>query len=152
MGSQIYARAARKRGDKIRFMVALETIGYYSDAPGSQSYPPLFRFFYPDRSDFISFVSSLRSRAVMHKAVRAFCASSDFPIQHAATFAWVPGVGWSDHLSFWRQRYRAFMVTDTAFYRYRYYHSAEDTAEKLCYEPFARCSNGLYCFARLARE
>ena len=153
MGSHVYARAARKRGDKIRFMISLETIGYYSDVPGSQSYPPLFKRFYPDRGDFISFVSNLRSRAVMHKAVRAFRASSAFPIQHLATFAWIPGVAWSDHLSFWRQRYHAFMVTDTAFYRYRYYHSAADTPEKLCYEPFARCSNGLYrCFYTLAQD
>lgn len=151
MGSAVYAAAARKRGDSIRFMVALETIGYYSDTPGSQHYPPLFKFFYPDRGDFISFVSNLRSRSVMRKAVRAFRAGSAFPIQHVATFSWIPGIAWSDHLSFWRQRYRAFMVTDTAFYRYRYYHTAEDTADKLCYEPFAQCCNGLYrCFAALA--
>lgn len=153
MGSHHYAKAARRRGDKIRFMVSLETIGYYSSEPGSQRYPPLFKLIYPDRGDFISFVSNLRSRGVMHQAVRAFRAGSSFPIQHAATFAWIPGVAWSDHLSFWRQHYRAFMVTDTAFYRYRHYHSAEDTAEKLCYEPFARCCNGLYhCFAALAQE
>lgn len=153
MGSQVYAKAARKRGDKIRFMVSLETIGYYSEQPGSQRYPPLFKRFYPEQGDFIAFVSNLRSRAVMHKVVRAFRANSDFPIQHVATFAWIPGIAWSDHSSFWRQRYRAFMVTDTAFYRYRYYHSAEDTPEKLCYESFARCSNGLYrCFSALARK
>lgn len=153
MGSLFYAKAARARGDKIRFMVSLETIGYYSDAAGSQRYPPLFKYFYPARGNFISFVSNVRSRAVMHRAVRAFRANSAFPVQHIATFAWIPGVAWSDHLSFWRQNYRAFMVTDTAFYRYRYYHSAEDTPEKLCYEPFARCSNALFrCIAALAEE
>ncbi len=153
MGSLVYAKAARARGDQIRFMVSLETLGYYSEAPGSQRYPPLFKYFYPDRGDFISFVSNFRSRGVMRRAVRAFRANSTFPVQHIATFAWIPGVAWSDHLSFWRQRYRAFMVTDTAFYRYRYYHSAEDTPEKLCYEPFARCSSALFrCIAALAKN
>ena len=153
MGSHVYAKSARERGDKIRLMVSLETIGYYSDAPGSQQYPPLFKALYPDRGDFVAFVSNLRSRAIMRKAVRAFRANSNFPIQHVATFEWIPGIAWSDHLSFWRQGYRAFMVTDTAFYRYAYYHSAEDTADKLCYEPFAQCCNGLYhCFSTLAQE
>ncbi|MGH8551156.1 MAG: M28 family peptidase [Methylococcales bacterium] len=153
MGSAVYAKAARGRGDRIRFMVSLEMLGYYSDTPGSQRYPPLFKYFYPDRGNFISFVANLRSRAVMHEAARAFRAGSAFPIQHVATFSWIPGVAWSDQLCFWRQGYRAFMVTDTAFYRYRYYHTPEDTADKLCYEPFTRCCDGLVrCFGRLTRE
>lgn len=153
MGSGVYAKNARERGDRIRFMVSLETIGYYSDSPGSQRYPPLFKYFYPDRANFISLVSNLRSRAVMHEAARAFRAGSRFPIEHVATFTWIPGVAWSDQLCFWRQGYRAFMVTDTAFYRYRYYHTPNDTPEKLCYEPFAQCCNGLYrCFGEMARR
>jgi hypothetical protein len=36
----------------IRLMASLETMGYFSDAAGSQRYPPLFRHFYPDRGNF----------------------------------------------------------------------------------------------------
>lgn len=125
-------------------MMALETMGYYSDAPHSQHYPPLFRYFYPDRADFISFVSNFRSRQLMHRLAHAFRHSTDFPLQHVATFAVIPGVAWSDHLSFWIQRYKALMVTDTAFYRYPYYHSAEDTAEKLDYARLAQVCDGLF--------
>ena len=39
MGSQVYARRCKERGDKISAMISLETIGYFSDAPGSQTYP-----------------------------------------------------------------------------------------------------------------
>ena len=38
-GSMVYAKAARARGDDIRLMVSLETMGCYFDAPGSQRYP-----------------------------------------------------------------------------------------------------------------
>ncbi|HEX9321369.1 MAG TPA: hypothetical protein VF913_04500, partial [Xanthobacteraceae bacterium] len=48
-GSMVYAAAARRRKDDIRLMASLETIGWYSDQPGSQSYPPLFGLFYPPR-------------------------------------------------------------------------------------------------------
>ena len=143
-GSQRYAKAARKRGDDIRLMIALETIGYYRDEPGSQNYPPFFRYFYPDRGDFISLVSNFRSRRLMRRLAKAFRRSSDFPLEHVATFAAVPGVAWSDHLSFWRQGYKALMVTDTAFYRYPYYHTAEDTAEKLDYKRLAVLTEGLF--------
>jgi len=44
------------------------------------------------------------------------------------------------------------MVTDTAFYRYGYYHTTEDTPEKLSYEPFARVTDGLgHAFTQLAK-
>ncbi|MCK5188805.1 MAG: M28 family peptidase, partial [Methylococcales bacterium] len=48
MGSMIYAKAAKRRGDKIRYMISLETIGCYSNQPGTQQYPPLLKYFYPD--------------------------------------------------------------------------------------------------------
>jgi hypothetical protein len=143
-GSMVYARAARARGDDIRLMVALETIGCYHDAPGSQHYPPLFRLFYPDRGNFLAFVSDFGSRRLMRHVAAAFRARSDFPLEHVATFGLVPGVSWSDHRSFWVNGYRAFMVTDTAFYRYRYYHTAEDTPDKLSYPGLARATEGLY--------
>jgi Zn-dependent M28 family amino/carboxypeptidase len=144
MGSMHYARAARQRGDDIRLMISLETIGFYSDASGSQSYPPLFRYFFPHRANFIGFVSNFRSRRALRRFVGAYRAVSDFPVQHVATFAVVPGVAWSDHLSFWRNRYRALMVTDTAFYRYPWYHTGQDTPDKLNYGEFARMTSGLF--------
>lgn len=152
-GSMRYAREARRRGDDIRLMLALETIGYYRDERGSQRYPPLFRYFYPDRGNFIAFVSNLKSRRQLRRLAAAFRACSDVPIQQAATFAWVPGVGWSDHHSFWQHGFPAVMVTDTALYRYPYYHSADDTPEKLDYETLAAVTLGLYrAWATLADE
>src|SRR5574337_989352 len=150
-GSVVYAKAVRARGDAIRLMVSLETIGCYSDRRGSQRYPPLFRFFYPSRANFIAFVSDFRSRTLMHRAVQAFRRNSDFPLEHVATFRFIPGVAWSDHWSFWRRGYPALMVTDTAFYRYPYYHTSQDTPEKLAYPDLARVTAGLAeAFAALA--
>jgi Zn-dependent M28 family amino/carboxypeptidase len=143
MGSGIYARAARTRGDDIRVMLSLEMLGYYSDRPGSQSYPPFLRWFYPNRGDFIALVSNLVSRRVLGEVRRAFTASSDFPVETLASPAFVPGVAWSDQLSFWREGYRAIMVTDTAFFRYPHYHAPTDTPERLDFLRMARVVEGL---------
>ena len=153
MGSMHYAKAARQRGDDIRLMLSLETIGYYRDEPNSQKYPPLFRYFFPGTGNFIAFVSDFGTRSQQKKLVSAFKACSDFPVEHVSTFSWVPGVDWSDHLSFWRSDYPALMVTDTALYRYPYYHSVEDTADKLDYSRLADVTAGLACaVSRLADE
>jgi len=87
----------------------------------------------------------------MRDCVRAFSSVTDFPVQSIATLALVPGVSWSDHLAFWRHGYKAFMITDTAFYRYPYYHTAQDTPDKLNYAPYAEMTNGLFLMlSRLA--
>jgi Zn-dependent M28 family amino/carboxypeptidase len=143
MGSKQYARAAKRRRENIRLMISLEMLGYYRDEAGSQAYPPLFRYFYPERGNFIAFVSNFRSRAAMRRAAHAFRNHSDFPLEAAATFGWIPGVAWSDQLSFWRAGYPAFMCTDTAFFRNPYYHSVEDTPEKLDYPRLAELVKGL---------
>jgi hypothetical protein len=143
MGSAVYARAARERGDDVRGMLSLETIGYYSDEPGSQHYPAPFSLFYPDRGNFVGFVSNFGSRGLMTRAVDAFRAASDFPVEHVATFAWVTGVGWSDHAAFWDAGYEALMVTDTAPFRYPYYHTSRDLPGALDYARLARVTAGL---------
>lgn len=151
MGSDVYARAARARGDDIRAMISVETIGYYRDAPGSQRYPPLLGWFYPDRADFIGFVSNVSSRALLKRAVTAFRAASHFPLESLAAPAFVPGVGWSDQLSFWFAGYPGIMVTDTALYRYPWYHTAQDTPDKIDYARFTAVAQGLCgAVARLA--
>ena len=142
-GSRVYAKAARARGDDIRLMIALETMGCFRSEPGSQHYPPLFRHFYPRHGDFIALVANLRSRRAMRRLATAFRRVSDFPLEHLATISMVPGVSWSDHLSFWQHGYRALMVTDTAFYRYAHYHSSTDTPDKLDYQSLARVTEGL---------
>jgi Zn-dependent M28 family amino/carboxypeptidase len=143
MGSGVYARAARRRGDDIRVMLSLEMLGCYSDVAGSQAYPPLLRFFYPGAGNFIAFVSNLRSRRALREVVSAFRKSSDFPAEKLASPGIVPGVSWSDQLSFWRAGYPAVMVTDTAFYRYRHYHSATDTPDRIDYARMAKVVDGL---------
>ncbi|SEO80782.1 Peptidase family M28 [Nitrosovibrio sp. Nv6] len=143
MGSAIYARAAKRRGEDIRAMFSLEMLGCYRDESGSQQYPPFLGRGRPDRGNFIAFVANLRSRPLLKRALAAFKECTDFPVEGTATFGWLPGVNWSDHLNFWREGYPALMVTDTAFFRYPYYHAPQDTPEKLDYRRMATVVEGL---------
>lgn len=143
MGSKVYAHAARERDDDIRMMISFEMLGCYNNQLGSQKYPPFMRWFYPDQGNFIGFVSNLKSRNALKEFSQAFAASSDFPFETLASPAIVPGVAWSDQISFWHQGYQALMVTDTAFYRYQHYHRATDTPEKINFYQMSRVVNGL---------
>ena len=143
MGSFVYARRSKERGENVVAMLSLETIGFYSDAKGSQKYPPLLSLAYPSTGNFIGFVGDRSSRDLVRRAIGTFRESTRFPSEGAALFASLPGVGWSDQWSFWQMGYPAIMVTDTAPFRYPHYHSRADTPEKLDYERMARVVAGL---------
>ncbi|HKA39431.1 MAG TPA: M20/M25/M40 family metallo-hydrolase [Burkholderiales bacterium] len=148
MGSREYARRSKKRGENIVAMLALETIGYYSDAPGSQRYPFPLGLFYPSTGNFVAFVSNLASRPLLHEALSSFRRHAGIPSEGVAAPALIPGVDWSDHWSFWQEGWPALMVTDTALFRYPHYHSREDTPDKVDYERLARVVTGLHGMMR----
>ena len=107
MGSLVYAKQLRHENVPVAAMISLETIGYYSDAPGSQKYPAVLGLFYPSRGDFIGFVGNSESRHLVRSAVREFRKSAAFPSEGVAAPESWPGVGWSDHWSFWQQGYHS---------------------------------------------
>jgi len=143
MGSRVYASNARKRGDKIIAMLSLETVGFYLDTPGSQQYPVPFKYFYPDTGNFIAFVGNLSSRSLLHTSIKTFRDTTGFPSDGVAAPAFVKGIGWSDHWSFWQEGYPGIMVTDTAPFRYPHYHEATDTPDKIDYGRMARVVTGI---------
>ncbi|TMB54495.1 MAG: M28 family peptidase [Deltaproteobacteria bacterium] len=60
----------------------------------------------------------------------------------------IPGIDFSDHLSYWEHGYPAVMVTDTAFYRNPRYHTVDDTPDTLDYERMALVVDGLVAAVR----
>ncbi len=138
MGSLVYARACRQRNDQVVAMLSLETMGYYSDAPHSQTYPFPFSLFYPSVGNFVAFVGNYGSRDLVRESIRSFRRHARFPSEGAAVPDFFPGIGWSDHWSFWQVGYPGAMVTDTAPFRYPHYHSFEDTVDKIDFDRFAR--------------
>ncbi len=143
MGSLVYAKRCREREENIVGMVALEMIGCYSDKPGSQQYPSPFNLVFPSRGNFIGFVGNASSAPFLRQCVGAFRQSASFPSEGAICPDRIPDAGFSDHWSFWQQGYPAIMVTDTAYYRNTYYHTPEDTVDKLDFESMARVVHGL---------
>lgn len=133
MGSYVYSRMCRKRKDRIACMISLETIGFFSRIPGSQSYPFFLGMRYGSVADHIAFVSNLKYRRLTAEGMRLFRAGSDIRAIQISLPGWFPGIGASDQWSFWRQGYPAMMITDTANLRYEHFHLASDTPDKICY-------------------
>jgi len=143
MGSRVYAHQLRQAEVPISAMLSLETIGFYSDEPRSQDYPPVLNLFYPSKGNFIAFVGNTESRGLVRESVRGFRESTRFPSEGiAAPGNWL-GIGWSDQWSFWQEGYPGIMVTDTALFRYHDYHTPSDTVDKVNFDKAARVVEGI---------
>jgi hypothetical protein len=145
MGSAVHAKSLKLDGAKLRGMISLEMIGYFSDIEGSQAYPfsPM-KMLYPTKGNFIAVVGNFRSAFLMQKVKTAMVAATPLPVESLAAPSFVVGIDWSDHLNYWKAGYTAVMVTDTAFYRNKSYHTEQDTADRLDFKRMGQVVSGVY--------
>jgi hypothetical protein len=145
MGSHVHARGLVAEGAEVKLMVSVEMIGFYSDEPGSQSYPMgILEWLYPDRADFIGVVGGLLDRSSVARVKALMQVSDELSVYSINAPPLLTGVDFSDHWSYWQHGLPALMVTDTAFLRNPNYHRPTDTPETLDYRRMALAVDGLY--------
>lgn len=145
MGSAVHARSLAESGTRVRAMICLEMIGYFSDAPNSQRYPiGALGVFYPGTGNFISVVGRVGGGGLVRTVKRAMTASSTIPVYSINAPSFVPGIDFSDHLNYWNEGFPAVMISDTSFYRNANYHTVDDTADTLDYGRMAQVVVGVH--------
>lgn len=145
LGSIAYAKMLKQQNQPIRLMVSLEMLGYCDHSPNSQLYPPLLKYLYPSRGDFITLVGNIFTLGEMMKISRVIRANNT-PCEWLAAGVKgkiVPDTRRSDHASFWDAGYKAIMVTDTANLRNPHYHKPSDTIETIDLDFLTNVCQGL---------
>ena len=146
MGSRIYARSLKDRDEQVEGMFCLESVGYFSEDKGSQSFSLLvfwLRWRYPTTGNFITIVSNADSQPLQTQVRDALRTHMDVPVETYTGPSWIPGVDWSDHGSFWNEGYPAVMLTDTALFRNPRYHRSTDLPDTLDYRAMTELVRGL---------
>jgi hypothetical protein len=135
MGSAIHAKSVAGEKARITGVIVLEMIGYFNDEPGSQTFPiPALKAVYPDRGNFITVVSRWDQGDWISKLKTAMKGATDLPVYSFRGPESLPGVDFSDHRNYWPHGIPSAMITDTAFFRNKAYHTADDTAGRLDYD------------------
>jgi len=144
MGSYHYAASLAKAREQVEGMICLEMIGFFSERPGSQHYPiPFMNLKFPKTGSFIAMVGNRKSRQFTQQIAAGFRKATDLTLVTLNAPAFVVGIDFSDHWSFGKFGYPAFMVTDTAFYRNPNYHAPSDLPDTLDYNRMAQVVDGL---------
>ena len=142
MGSVVHARACVDRGDRVLGMICLESLGIFTNEPGTQTVPSEFeslpsivkwamlpRGVRADVGNFLAVIANPESGALMRKFTKGLKRDKQLPVLATDRF----DIRLSDHLAYWEEGIPAIMLTDTALYRNKKYHQAGDTPEKLNY-------------------
>lgn len=143
MGSWRHAKRLNETGERVIGMIALETLGYFSDEPGSQAFPFPFGAIYSHVGNFVAFVGLPGARSLVHKAIGAFRRQAAFPSIGGVAPGFLEGIDLSDHWAYHQFGFPALMVTDTAPFRNPYYHRRDDLPNTVDYESLARITTGL---------
>jgi Zn-dependent M28 family amino/carboxypeptidase len=145
MGSFAYAKSLKKSGVRVKAMLSLEMIGYFTEKPNSQSFPvPFLKPFYPDRGNFIAVIGNLSGLTLVGRIKKLMREHSSITVCSLNSPSLLPGVDFSDNRSFWKNGYPAVMITDTSFYRNPHYHLTTDTIDTLDFKSMSEVVNGVY--------
>jgi Zn-dependent M28 family amino/carboxypeptidase len=143
MGSRVSAEMSRERDEAIVAMLSLEMLGYFSDEPGSQTYPfptdsPLAAGLnLPDTGNFVAVVGRWADAELVERLGSAMAGAGSIPVSPVALPPVVRDMWRSDNGNYWVSGYPAVMVTDTSNFRNPHYHQPTDTVETLDFERMA---------------
>ena len=152
MGSVHHARSLVASGRSVQAVVVLEMIGYFDEQPDSQDYPlSLLRALYPDRGNYIAVIGRGGDWSAVRRVKAALMSVDGLPVYSMNAPSLVQGVDFSDHRSYWPHGIPAVMVTDSAFYRNKQYHQADDSADRLNYPRMAQVVQGVYALLEQAQ-
>ncbi len=139
MGSYVYAKSCKENDENIVAMIALEMLGFYSEKRGSQKNPsPHPKGQSTDKGNFIAVVGNNQSRQLGIGFAEKLKETSLIKTETVIPNSQIYGSDLSDHASFWKYKYPAIMITDTAFYRNPHYHEASDTIDQIKFRYFTR--------------
>ena len=126
-------------------MLCLESIGYFDDAPNSQNYPvKIMSLKYGNKGDFITVVQNDKAKEFSNQFKTLMEKDPLIKTQSFKGTSSLRGVDFSDHLNYWKFDYDAVMITNTAFFRNKNYHTDGDVMKTLDLEKMSLVIEQLY--------
>jgi len=132
MGSFIHSKYLYDNNINIEGMICLESIGYFNEKPNSQRYPiGEMSAIYGTKGHFITVVQNEKRGKFSSKIGNLMIKKNLIETKLFTGSSLLPGVDFSDHLNYWNFNFDAVMVTNTAFYRNKNYHTEKDVLKTL---------------------
>lgn len=143
MWSYVHAKSLFDNWEDLKYMISLEMIWYFSEKE-IQEYPVRFLSrFYPKKWNFIAIIWEVFDSWI--KDIKEDMLSySDIETKSLSAPKFIQWVDFSDHRNYWEFWYKAYMITDTSFFRNKNYHTAGDTIDTLDFSKMKEVVSWVY--------
>lgn len=145
MGSYIHAKSLFDARTELVGMICYEMIGYFSDEPGSQTFPvPELDKIYPDTGNYIVVVGIEKHKRFYETIHRLMSDGSGIGVEKIVFPDGNGLAGRSDQRNYWDFGFDAVMISDTSFLRNPNYHQITDTIDTLDFDRMKEVVNSSY--------
>jgi len=145
MGSYIHANSLHDAKVKVKGMISIEMIGYYSDDQNSQAYPIGFmKWIYGNKGDYITVVQKSFCGSFAKQFKKLSFKNNSIPAKAFRAPSFFGGISLSDHANYWEFGYSAVMITNTAFFRNHNYHEQTDKLATLNISKMSLAIDGVF--------
>jgi Zn-dependent M28 family amino/carboxypeptidase len=129
----------------IILMMSLECIGYFSNEPNSQDYPVAgMAALYPNAGNFIAVIGRMEDGDRVRRVKFAMKNATSLAVESINAPSAIQGIDFSDQLNYWNEGYTGVLISDSAFYRNKAYHTAADTVDRLDYMRMSQVVQGVH--------
>ena len=144
MGSYIHAKYVHDQRIRVTGVICMDMIGYYAFERKTQTYPLWgLGLFYGTKGDYITAVKKFGPGKFAKKFAKKFKRNSAIKVKKFTGPQKLPGIGFSDHLNYWKFGYSSLFITNTGFYRNFNYHKKGDSLATLNLPKIAEVVDGL---------
>lgn len=145
MGSAVHARSLAEKGIKIKVMISVDAIGYFSITAS----PSFYVFPFIKSGEFLpgntTTVTSRKGEEEIVLLIKKYMSEkSKVAVLPLNLDPVVPGVDFSDHLNFWNQGYPGVMISNAFTSPNPNYHRPGDTIDTLDFDKIAEIVKGIY--------
>lgn len=113
MGSFHHAKQLKNANIPVKLMIALRSVGYFTEEHRSQRYPFSFmRMLYPDTGNFVALSTRLQDFTTIRSVKNSFASIQDLAVESFSAPESFPLVAGSDHVNYWLNDYPAVQVSD----------------------------------------
>jgi hypothetical protein len=144
MGSYVHAKSLHDSNVAVKGMISLEMIGYFSEEENSQTYPVgAMKYFYGDKGNFITIVQSFFCGDFSKEFKELSFKNNSIDVKSIRAPWYVAGDN-SDQINYWKFGYSSVMVSNTAYFRNKNYHTKEDKLFLLDISKMGLVIDGVY--------
>lgn len=147
MGSMVHARSLKRSKTRVRFMISVDMIGFFNkemENKISSQFAPYVTSGRVKPGNTTGLAGKRGDKRLTRKIYKLMTGNSSIDVIACNPPPGTPTMDFSDHMNYWKNGYKALMLSNFFVCENPHYHKKGDTIEKLDFKRLAQIVKALY--------